>query len=88
MMRGMVAPPPDQPPTIPYDRGPRIGDRVGIELVGRVVGLHVRDGVPGVLIAELRLPEGALPEDKAAVLRPVWMPTDRVRIVARRQDIP
>ena len=87
-MRGLVAPPPDQPPTIPYDRGPRIGDRVGIELVGRVVGLHVRNGVPGVLIVEPTLPEGASPEGGAAVLRSVWMPTDRVRIVARRQDIP
>jgi hypothetical protein len=88
MMRGMVATPPDQPPTIPYDRGPRIGDRVGIELVGRVVGLHVRDGVPGVLIVEPKLPEGALPGDGTAVLRSVWVPTDRVTIVARRQDIP
>lgn len=88
MMRGMVAPPPDQPPTIPYDRGPRIGDRVGIELVGRVVGLHVRDGVPGVLVVEPKLPEGARPEDGAAVLRSVWVPTDRVTVVARRQDIP
>lgn len=87
MMRGMVPPPPDQPPTIPYDRGPRIGDRVGLQLVGRVVGLHVRDGVPGVLIAEPRFPEGALPEGGATVLRSVWMPTHRVEVVARR-DVP
>ena len=41
-----------------------------------------------MLIAEPTLPEGASPEDSAAVLRSVWMPTDRVRIVARRQDLP
>lgn len=54
-------------------RGPRIGDRVSVQLAGHVVALQGRDGVPG---ADVQLDGGSV----------VWVPLDAVTLVERVQD--